>query len=403
MTSDLESTRSRAEVESRPDGGTQQLSRRELRLKAEQEKVAAIAREREIERIREVANKRAEEIRREKEAARAREADNERFQEQINISQQIPTLPKDALLFPPALSPAVAPEPEESGNNTVDTVDESVDEVTGPTYAERGHLAAAKRQKADAKAAKRSAVRSSRRRGTSAPSTHPHRIRNGLGRVFVVSVVSGLLAVLALPATGFNTSNSGWAAETATTDQSAEVTSATSEAEQIALGEYAVTSYSDLLKLTYGVSQGFRYSVTNAGKIRWPFPVVVPISSGFGGRVAPCLGCSSYHEGLDFNPHEGTPFYSVADGEVTEVHDDAWGLGKWVVIHHETGKYTFDSLYAHMLRDSTGVKVGQKVKVGDYIGRVGNSGTSTGAHLHFEIHLDGKPVDPFDWMKKHTK
>jgi murein DD-endopeptidase MepM/ murein hydrolase activator NlpD len=56
-----------------------------------------------------------------------------------------------------------------------------------------------------------------------------------------------------------------------------------------------------------------------------------------------------------------------------------------------------------MIRDSTGVKVGQKVLVGDYIGRVGNTGTSTGAHLHFSILIDGQHVDPFEWLKKYTK
>ena len=216
-------------------------------------------------------------------------------------------------------------------------------------------------------------------------------------------VVSGLLAVLALPATGFNVENNGWAAEKENSDQTAKVTAQGSEAEQVALGEYVVTTYADLLKLTYGVSRGFKYSVTNSGPIRWPFPVVVPISSGFGGRVAPCLGCSSYHKGLDFNPAEGTPFYSVADGEVLEVNNDTWGYGKWVVIRHKVDGKSFDSLYAHMIRDSTGVKVGQQVNVGDYIGRVGNTGTSTGPHLHFSILINGEHVDPFEWLKKNTK
>jgi murein DD-endopeptidase MepM/ murein hydrolase activator NlpD len=56
-----------------------------------------------------------------------------------------------------------------------------------------------------------------------------------------------------------------------------------------------------------------------------------------------------------------------------------------------------------MIRDSTGVTVGQQVKVGDYIGRVGNTGTSTGAHLHFSILIDGEHVDPFKWLKDNTK
>jgi murein DD-endopeptidase MepM/ murein hydrolase activator NlpD len=168
------------------------------------------------------------------------------------------------------------------------------------------------------------------------------------------------------------------------------------------LGEFAVTTYSDLLQLTYGITSGFKYSVTNSGPIRWPFPVVVPISSGFGGRSAPCLGCSSNHQGLDFDPADGTAFNAVAAGEVIEVNDDGY-LGKWVVISHEVDGLAFESMYAHMIRDSTGVEVGQIVKAGDYIGRVGNTGVTSGSHLHLAIRVDGVPVDPFEFLLNNTK
>lgn len=365
MTLDSGSAPERRPEESRLDDDGSTVSRRELRLRAEQEKVASIARERERERIREATLKRAAEIRAEKEAATVREADNDRFQQQVNDSQQVPTL----------------------------------------GYADRGHEGAQRRLRAEARERKKNEARAKAapKPLSAAAAARAHRIRNGAGRAAVVMVVSGLLAVLALPATGFNIENDGWAAEQDNNDQSVRVTASGSEAEQVALGDYEVTTYADLLKLTYGASQGFSYSVTNSGAIRWPFPVVVPISSGFGGRVAPCFGCSSYHEGLDFNPVEGTPFYSIAAGEVVSVTDDAWGLGKWVLIRHVVGKKTFESLYAHMLRDSTGVKAGQQVEAGDYIGRVGNSGTSTGSHLHLEIFVDGVAVDPFTWLKKNTK
>lgn len=365
VTFDSDSAPEGSPEESRPDDDGSGLSRREIRLRAEKEKVAAIARERELERIRDAALARAAEIRREKELARVREADNERFQQQVNDSQQIPPL----------------------------------------SYAERGHEGAQRQLRAEARSRKREEARAKApaKPAGSASAARAHRLRNGAGRAAVLMVVSGLLAVLALPATGFNVENNGWAAEKDNDDQSVKITASSSEAEQVALSEYVVTSYADLLKLTYGASLGFKYSVTNSGPIRWPFPVVVPISSGFGGRVAPCFGCSSYHQGLDFDPVEGTPFYSIADGEVIEVNDDTWGYGKWVLIRHQVGNQRFDSLYAHMIRDSTGVKVGQEVKVGDYIGRVGNTGTSTGAHLHFSILIDGVHVDPFEWLKKNTK
>jgi murein DD-endopeptidase MepM/ murein hydrolase activator NlpD len=174
------------------------------------------------------------------------------------------------------------------------------------------------------------------------------------------------------------------------------------EAEQVALGQFSVTTYSDLLLLNYGITSGFTYSVIDSGPIRWPFPFITPISSGFGGRSAPCIACSSYHQGLDFDPADGTAFHSVAEGEVVEVNDDGY-LGKWVVIRHDIDGLKFDSLYAHMIRDSTGVKLGQRVEAGDYIGRVGDSGVTSGAHLHLAILIDDNPVDPFEFLKKHTK
>jgi murein DD-endopeptidase MepM/ murein hydrolase activator NlpD len=75
----------------------------------------------------------------------------------------------------------------------------------------------------------------------------------------------------------------------------------------------------------------------------------------------------------------------------------------WVLIRHKVGSLSFESGYAHMERGSVELKVGDTVKVADYVGRVGNTGTSTGAHLHLEIRVDGQQVDPFAWLKKNAK
>ena len=384
MTTDSDSAPLGEDDESRAQNPNPPLARRELRLRADQEKVEQIARERERDRIRENAMKRADEIRREKEATEAREAETERFQEQI-----------DNGLRSPNLSPVP---PTALDNNDVS----SSPQIASSAYAERGHEGAQRRNRAEEKSRKKSEAAAKRlsRLDKSHKRTHP--LRNALGRSFVVLVVGGLFAVLALPATGFNSTNTGWATETTRDDQSVKVAATGTEAEQVALGEYSVTTYSDLLALTYGLTSGFKYSVTNAGPIRWPFPVVVPISSGYGGRAAPCLGCSTQHRGLDFDPADGTPFYSVAAGTVVEVHDDGY-LGKWVVIRHNVDGLKFESLYAHMIRDSIGVKLHQTVKAGDYIGRVGDSGVTSGAHLHLAILIDGNPVDPFEFLKKHTR
>lgn len=395
MSRDFDSARFGADDESRAQNPAQPLARRELRLRAEQEKVEQIARERERERIRENALKRAEEIRRQKKEAEARESEATRFQNQINNSQQVPTLPPDVASFPPALAgppsseaPADAASPQSSSSSS--------------GYAERGHVGAQRRKRAEQKARKKEEAAAKRSARVQKPQKRTHPLRNVLGRSFVVLVVGGLFAVLALPATGFNATNTGWAAETTTDDQAVKVAALGTEAEKVALGDYSVTTYSELLLLTYGATSGYSYSVTNSGKIRWPFPVVTPISSGYGGRAAPCLGCSTQHRGLDFDPADGTPFNSVAAGKVIEINDDGY-LGKWVVIRHDVNGLKFDSLYAHMIRDSTGVTLGQEVKAGQYIGRVGDSGVTSGAHLHLAILIDGNPVDPFEFLKKHTK
>ncbi|MEY4898936.1 MAG: hypothetical protein RL294_747 [Actinomycetota bacterium] len=383
MTTDSDSALLSADDESRAQTPNQPLSRRELRLRAEQEKVEQIARGRERDRIRANALKRAEEIRREKEETEAREAETQRFQEQINRGQQ-------------ALIPSTA------SSSAIDVNDATTgSDIATTSQAERGH-GVARRTRAQEKLRKKAEAAEKRALRLAKPQKRTHPFHNLLGRSFVVMVVGGLFAVLALPATGFDPTNSGWATATSSDDQSIRVPETGTEAEQVYLGEFAVTTYSDLLQLTYGITSGFKYSVTNSGPIRWPFPVVVPISSGFGGRSAPCLGCSSNHQGLDFDPTDGTAFNAVAAGEVIEVNDDGY-LGKWVVIRHDIDGLAFESMYAHMIRDSTGVEVGQIVKAGDYIGRVGNTGVTSGSHLHLAIRVDGVPVDPFEFLLNNTK
>jgi len=395
VTTDSDSALSSADLESRAQNPAPPLARRELRLRAEQEKVQQIARERERERIRENALKRVDEIRRQREEAEARESEIARFQDQINNSQQVPTLSPDVASFLQVLSVA---SPTETSPNTAT----SESGVATSSYAERGHVGAQRRNRAEEKLRKKAEAAEKRSLRRAKPQKRTHRFHNVLGRSFVVLVVGGLFAVLALPATGFDPTNRGWATASTSNDQSVKVSDTGTEAEQVSLGEFAVTTYSDLLLLTYGLTSGFKYSVTNSGKIRWPFTVVVPISSGFGGRSAPCLGCSSNHQGLDFDPADGTAFNAVAAGEVVEVNDDGY-LGKWVVIRHDVDGLVFESMYAHMIRDSTGVEVGQIVKAGDYIGRVGNTGVTSGSHLHLAIRVDDVPVDPFEFLLNNTK
>jgi murein DD-endopeptidase MepM/ murein hydrolase activator NlpD len=164
---------------------------------------------------------------------------------------------------------------------------------------------------------------------------------------------------------------------------------------------YTVSSLADQIRIRFG-SRSFSYTNDPTGTIQWPFTIAVPISSGFGGRSAPCGGCSSYHEGIDFVPGAGAPIQAIADGVVSSVVVSNAGLGNHVVVDHVINGQKVQSVYGHMKYGSIKVAEGQQIKVTDIIGLVGSTGESTGPHLHFEIHLDGVPVDPFAWMKANA-
>ena len=140
------------------------------------------------------------------------------------------------------------------------------------------------------------------------------------------------------------------------------------------------------------------------GSIQWPFPVGVPITSTFGPRVAPTEGASTNHLGVDFAPGAGVPVQIIADGVVRQVVlQDTGGCGVNVTIDHTIGRRLISSKYCHLQAGSVRVSAGQQVSVADIVGRVGSTGISTGAHLHFEIRLNGtSPVDPVAWLKANA-
>lgn len=130
-------------------------------------------------------------------------------------------------------------------------------------------------------------------------------------------------------------------------------------------------------------------------------PSIRPLGGGrvtdkFGYRLDPFIDRFKHHEGVDFSAPRGTEVYASADGRVIEVvtsyrpnHD----YGKYVLIDHGYGRLT---RYAHL--ESIAVKVGQTVSRYTVIGRVGDTGRSTGPHLHYEVVVNGKPVDPFQYI-----
>jgi murein DD-endopeptidase MepM/ murein hydrolase activator NlpD len=145
------------------------------------------------------------------------------------------------------------------------------------------------------------------------------------------------------------------------------------------------------------------YSVTVPPPLQWPVAPGSPIADGFGPRIAPCAGCSSYHEGADFDPGYGATVHAIAAGVVVETNSAGYSaLGVHVAIEHVIDGQTIVSAYGHMQVGSMRLKVGDIVHVGQPIGLVGSTGASTGAHLHFEIRQNGTtPVDPLAWLHAH--
>ena len=112
------------------------------------------------------------------------------------------------------------------------------------------------------------------------------------------------------------------------------------------------------------------------------------IASGFGMRIHPIYGIAKMHQGLDFTAPQGTPIYATGDGLVTTSGFNT-GAGNEVVINHG---YGYETKYLHMVRIKA--RSGQRVKRGEVIGWVGNTGASTGPHCHYEVHINGNPVNP---------
>jgi murein DD-endopeptidase MepM/ murein hydrolase activator NlpD len=116
------------------------------------------------------------------------------------------------------------------------------------------------------------------------------------------------------------------------------------------------------------------------------------MASGYGWRLDPFTKAPKMHFGMDFSAEIGTPIYATGNGEVIRADSKSSGFGNHIRIDHGYGYIT---IYAHL--NDYNVSVGQKVKRGDLIGFVGNSGRSRGPHLHYEVHLNGERLNPVNF------
>ena len=121
-------------------------------------------------------------------------------------------------------------------------------------------------------------------------------------------------------------------------------------------------------------------------------PTEGTLTSGFGSRLSPTTGEPAFHYGLDIAADEGTPIAAFADGTVREVGESDYG--NYLIVDHPEGVST---LYAHCSSILAGV--GDVVECGGEIALVGQTGNTTGPHLHFELWKDGMALDPSDYLE----
>ncbi len=139
-----------------------------------------------------------------------------------------------------------------------------------------------------------------------------------------------------------------------------------------------------------------------AGNMAACVPIIPPInpdrtkyhlSSRFGGRMDPKYHRPAFHHGLDFAAKVGYPVYATGDGVIESVSFSVHGYGNQIIIDHGFG---YRTRYAHL--SFVNVAEGMKVKRGENIGNIGNSGKSTGPHLHYEVIYKGRPTNPMNYM-----
>jgi murein DD-endopeptidase MepM/ murein hydrolase activator NlpD len=131
--------------------------------------------------------------------------------------------------------------------------------------------------------------------------------------------------------------------------------------------------------------------------LRKPVTGEIDLSSQFGVRVDPFLHVPAMHTGLDFRGDYGEPIHATAAGTVSAA---GWsgGYGRMIEVDHGNGLAT---RYGHL--SEIGVKVGQQIRIGQVIGKLGSTGRSTGPHLHYETRIDGEAVNPVRFLNAGAK
>jgi hypothetical protein len=187
-------------------------------------------------------------------------------------------------------------------------------------------------------------------------------------------------------------------------DRYAELAVYPSTAELLVSSKMKIDELSRKLSMEFESLTDIERNAMNREKMLSSIPSIKPVRedllkrnvkalSGFGLRLHPVHKVRKMHQGIDFTAPRGSAIQATGDGTVISVKSSRVGYGNSVIIDHG---YGFTTLYGHMSRIL--VNVGDKVVKGEKIGEVGNSGTSTAPHLHYEVRIKGNPVDPIIYV-----
>jgi murein DD-endopeptidase MepM/ murein hydrolase activator NlpD len=235
-------------------------------------------------------------------------------------------------------------------------------------------------------------------------NSRAHTIGSRLLSVAAMLFAGALVIGMSVPANAFYPASSNRTSTPGASSSTAGQSVAVASDETVDVGardQVSVMSWAQVLAEKYSHA-GSAVGRKGHGSIRWPFPYAVTISSPFGPRAAPCYGCSTFHDGVDFTPGSGAAIFAVTDGVVTTRDDGTSTYGNYIIVTARVKGHTVKETYAHMTRASSPIVLGQTVRAGEFLGLVGMTGEATGPHMHFEINVDGTTIDPIPWLEANV-
>jgi len=257
-------------------------------------------------------------------------------------------------------------------------------------------------------------------RGRAASRTGTRSSVKPMRTVAIFAAVGALVAAVALPAyaaTGGASAKSGAATlqQMAADDAQSLVVASEATTAPLDRGTYAATTPDEIAKKkaeeaakkraaaaaaarTAGAGgrlsdADLRLVAAGSGEVRYPLPQ----GSYYVSRTV-----GSGHNGADMVAPAGTPIFAAAGGVVRVSSESYFGYGVAIVIDSVVGGQRVSTLYGHMTNGTRAVSAGQTVQPGQFIGKVGNTGRSYGAHLHFEVHVNGSLVEPISWLRANA-